>query len=88
VTLEFVEIALYAATLYVVIGVAFAIAFVLKGAAAIDRNAADTGAGFRLAIFPGCVAFWPLLLARWRRGAPQPVESNAHRDAARAKEPR
>jgi len=84
--IRFVEIAVYAATLYVVVGIAFAIAFVLKGAAAIDRNAGGTGAGFRLAIFPGCVALWPLLLARWRSGPAQPVESNAHRDAAQARE--
>lgn len=84
----FAEIAVYAATIYVVIGIVFAIAFVLKGAAAIDRNAAGTGAGFRLAIFPGCVALWPLLLARWRSGPAQPAESNAHRDAARDREAR
>ncbi len=86
--IRFVEIAVYAATLHVVFGIAFAIAFVLKGAAAIDRNAVGAGAGFRLAIFPGCVALWPLLLARWRSGRAQPVESNAHRDAARARKPR
>jgi len=81
------EIALCAAMLYVVVGIAFAIAFVSKGAATVDRNAAGTGAGFRLAIFPGCVALWPLLLGRWSRRASQPVESNAHREAARARTP-
>lgn len=83
-----VEIAVYLATLYLVVGVVFAIAFVLRGAASLDHNAAGAGVGFRLAILPGCIAFWPLLLARWKRGTPPPVERNAHRDAARHGESR
>mgnify|MGYP001607405961 CR=1 FL=1 len=81
--IEILEIAVYVATLYVSLGVVFGIAFVAKGVGTIDHNARGTGLGFRLAILPGAVALWPLLLARWRAGTTPPEESNAHRDLAR-----
>ena len=69
------------AGVYALIGVVFALAFVVIGAGRIDPLARSGSFGFRLAIFPGAAALWPLLLARWMRGGP-PVERNAHRDAA------
>lgn len=68
--------------LYAGLGVLFAIAFVIVGVNRVDPVARDSGWGFRLMIFPGSVAFWPLLLYRWVHGLPPPVERNAHRAAA------
>jgi hypothetical protein len=72
----------WAATIYVWLGLLFALAFVTYGVTRVDTAAQDTGWGFRLLILPGVVALWPLLLRRWMRGAPEPpVETNAHRQA-------
>lgn len=55
--------------LYLGCGAIFAIAFVWRGAAAIDAKAATGSLGFRLLLVPGAIALWPLLLAKWRRGS-------------------
>ena len=67
---------------YLAIGVPLALAFVARGVARVDPAAADGTWGFRVLIFPGCIALWPLVILRWRRGGPPPAERNAHRDAA------
>ena len=70
----------YALALYMALGVVFAIAFVCTGVKRIDSQAVGTGFGFRILIFPGSVAFWPLLLSRWARGIVEPpLERNPHR---------
>jgi hypothetical protein len=69
---------------YAGLGLAFAVAFVARGAARIDPAAAGATLGFRLITLPGAAALWPWLLVRWLRGGPPRVESNAHRRAARA----
>jgi hypothetical protein len=69
--------------LYVLLGIFFAVAFLARGVERLDPNARGTGLGFRLLILPGSVAFWPLLLTRWLKRSPPPVERNQHRDAAR-----
>jgi hypothetical protein len=67
-----------------VIGLAFAVPFVMRGVQRIDPLAEGATAGFRLLIVPGVVVFWPLLAARWALGGRRPpVELNAHRLAAR-----
>ena len=64
---------------YGVIGIVFAIPFVVKGVQRIDEEAIGSGWGFRLLILPGCVAFWPLLLKRWVSGRHTPPEErNPH----------
>jgi len=69
-----------ALSLYAALGFVFAVAFVCIGAKRIDSQAAGTGIGFRILIFPGSVAFWPLLLLRWSRGNTEPsLERNPHR---------
>lgn len=68
---------------YAALGLVFAVAFVMRGAARIDPQAAGGSWGFRLAILPGVVALWPILARRWARGGPPPEERNAHRRAAR-----
>ena len=69
-----------ALSLYVALGVVFTVAFVFVGVKRIDSQAVGTGLGFRVLIFPGSVAFWPLLLCRWARGIVEPpLERNPHR---------
>jgi hypothetical protein len=67
---------------YAAVGLCFAVAFAAVGAARIDSNAHGASLGFRLVVLPGATALWPLLLRRWLRGAPPPLERNAHRRAA------
>ena len=74
---------------YAVLGVLFALPFVSAGVQRIDSQAKGSGFGFRVLIFPGAVAFWPLLLHRLMRGGPDPaVEQNAHRRSALERLPR
>jgi hypothetical protein len=67
---------------YAGLGLLFAVPFALRGVERIDPAAKGASWGFRLIVVPGAVALWPLLLGRWLRGAPPPVEKNAHRVAA------
>ena len=69
-----------ALSLYAALGVVFAVVFVCVGVKRFDAQAGGTGLGFRVLIFPGSVAFWPLLLRRWARGIVEPpLERNPHR---------
>lgn len=69
--------------IYLALGILFAVLFVWRGASKIDPSASQATAGFRLMIFPGAAALWPLLLWRWlRRSSHPPQERNAHRLAA------
>jgi hypothetical protein len=52
---------------YLVLGVAFAVPFAIKGAAAIDPVARHATWGFRILVIPAAAALWPLLLLRWAR---------------------
>jgi len=67
---------------YVFAGLLFSSYFVVRGVRRIDPNAGQGSWGFRLLIFPGTVALWPVLLRRLIAGqtAP-PQERNAHRMA-------
>lgn len=66
--------------IYLALGILFAVLFVWRGAGKIDPPAKQATAGFRLMIFPGAAALWPLLLWRWlRRSSHPPQERNAHR---------
>jgi len=70
----------YSLYAYTALGVAFALAFVTVGVKRIDAQAVGSNVGFRLLIFPGSVAFWPLLLRRWVSGKEEPPEErNPHR---------
>ena len=70
-------------SVYAVIGLVFAIAFVWKGVGKIDPAAVQGTIGFRILIIPGVAALWPILARRWLRGEGPPEERNAHRDATR-----
>jgi hypothetical protein len=54
-----------AMTVYALVGVVFAVAFVMCGIDALDEAARGSGIGFRLIVMPGAAALWPLLLRRW-----------------------
>ena len=70
--------------LYLAGGFLFALPFVFIGVKKIDPHAAHGSWGFRLLIFPGALAFWPLLLRRWMKGISEPPEERtAHRRAAK-----
>jgi len=69
--------------IYLLAGLVFAVAFVIRGVHAIDHAAEGTSWGFRLIILPGVVAFWPVLLRRWIRRAQPPEERSAHRSRER-----
>jgi hypothetical protein len=65
---------------YTLAGCLFAILFVIRGVQMVDVQARGAGVGFRLLIFPGVIAFWPLLLRRWfEADGEAPAERNAHR---------
>ncbi len=69
---------------YLALGVLFAVPFVWRGVGRIDPLAARGSVGFRLAILPGVVALWPLLLRRWLAGAGAPPdERTPHRTTRR-----
>ncbi len=69
---------------YAALGLIFAVPFVSKGAGRIDPSAREGTWGFRVLIFPGVVALWPLLARRWLSGVSAPPEErNPHRSAAR-----
>lgn len=71
-----------ALAVYLGLGIAFAIPFVVRGIARIDPLAAHASAGFRVIVLPGAVILWPLLARRWWRGDSEaPEEHNPHRDA-------
>jgi hypothetical protein len=69
-----------ALAIYAALGILFAFAFVSAGIARVDSEAKGSGWGFRAIIFPGAVAFWPLLLSRWARGVTEPpAQKDPHR---------
>ena len=70
----------FAAYAYALIGTVFAVAFACFGVDQVDNQAKGSGWGFRALIFPGCIAFWPLLLRRWSGFTGEPPEKrNLHR---------
>ena len=67
-------IAVYVFYAYAGVGLLFALAFAYRGAQKIDDQASGSGFLFRCLIFPGSVAFWPLLLRRWFHSTGEPPE--------------
>lgn len=58
---------------YLVFGLAFALAFVARGLAEIDPAARGMPRLARLLIVPGAAALWPLLLWKWFTQKSPPV---------------
>ena len=50
---------------YVALGLALALGFVIFGVTQVTRVPVTIGA--RVLIFPGAAALWPVVLARWRK---------------------
>jgi hypothetical protein len=55
--------------LYAAIGIVFAILFLWKGVGKVDENVAGSSVWFKMLLFPGSCAFWPVLLAKWRKNS-------------------
>lgn len=55
--------------IYTLIGVLFAIPFIIRGVREVDEAAEESSWKFRLMILPGTVAFWPVLLRKWVKNA-------------------
>ncbi len=53
--------------IYVAIGFVFALVFIFTGIDKIDDGAKDISWGLRLLLLPGSIAFWPVLLRKWRK---------------------
>ena len=62
---------------YALVGAVFALVFVIRGVERVDFQARGASVGFRFLIFPGVIAFWPLLLERWLRAAGEPPEERS-----------
>ncbi len=70
--------------LYMIVGVVFSGPFLMRGVHVIDPDAAEGSWGFRLLIWPGVVAFWPILALRWAYGVESPPEQDdPHRRGSR-----
>lgn len=54
-----------ALTVYVGLGLLFAVVFLWRGIDRLDSAVPGSSLGFRLIILPGVAAFWPVLLRRW-----------------------
>lgn len=61
---------------YGIVGVVFGAAFVRRGAAKMDHAAKGATWAFRLMIFPGAAALWPVLLRKWMRAGKQEDTEN------------
>ena len=62
-----IDIALIIVAVYLLSGLVFAIAFLLKGLTVVDEGAHGASIGFRIIIIPGVIVFWPFLLYKWRK---------------------
>ena len=78
----FMEIIVYGLFSYFLIGILFSLYFSFVGVKKFDDAAKTAGIGFRLIIFFGVVALWPILAFRFLRKTPVPTETNSHRAAA------
>ena len=69
--------------LYLGAGMLFALAFLPRGVFTIDEGLRRSPAAVRVLLVPGMTLLWPIFLHRWIAGRPAPIETNAHRRAAR-----
>lgn len=62
-----VSILVMIAGLYLVIGIVFYFPFMKKGVHHMDDGVKSAPRFFKLLIFPGVMALWPLLLRKWKQ---------------------
>ncbi len=68
---------------YLAAGAVFAVPFLWRWARVLDPLAAHATWGFRVVVWPGVVALWPILAARLLVGSHGPAQEwTAHRRAA------
>jgi hypothetical protein len=80
----FIEVLVFAVTLYSIIGFIFTCLYLAFGLEETDPAARATGPFFKALITPGVIVFWPLFAIRWIIGVKRPPqERNAHRIAAK-----
>lgn len=65
--MDWADIFVDALVVYALAGAVFAAAFVARGIHRVDPVADHAPVGFRLIVFPGVAAFWPVLLVRWAK---------------------
>jgi hypothetical protein len=83
VPLEIAQFVVAAFEAYALAGVGFAVMFLPRAVARLDRRAAGAPKTLQLLILPGVVALWPVFAWRWLTGAHEPIERNPHRAKAR-----
>lgn len=72
-SVETAELIVGALAGYLVLGLAFALALITRGLAAIDPDARGMPWTARLLILPGVSALWPLMLWKWFTQTSPPV---------------
>lgn len=77
------ELWVNAVRLYAMVGLAFAVVFVLFLVQRIDPAAKGSGIAFRVILIPSATVLWPLLAWRVVTKRQPPTERNAHRAGAR-----
>lgn len=83
-TLVTAEALVNAASLYVLVGVCFAVPFLWRWVGRLDPAARHATWGFRALVLPGVALFWPLFAWRLARGSSAPPDEwTAHRAGAR-----
>jgi membrane protein implicated in regulation of membrane protease activity len=70
-----ISLGLIVLAVYLGVGVLFALAFVIRGAAAMDPVARTTPLHVRIILLPGATALWPMLLVKWF-SSPSPTSEN------------
>jgi hypothetical protein len=63
-TVAAAQVLIQVMTFYLCCGAVFAVIFLWQWVGELDAAAAHGTWGFRLMVFPGVVAFWPLFAAR------------------------
>jgi hypothetical protein len=60
---------LLAAAAYAALGMVFGVLFAVAGVGRVDHAAIGAPWSFRLLIWPGAAALWPLMLSKWIHAA-------------------
>jgi len=63
-TVEAAQLLVQTTTIYTTIGVVFAAVFLWRWVGRLDSAAEHGSWGFRVLVFPGVVALWPLFIVR------------------------